>query len=297
MTWPVTHYDLCLTWNWEYDADVVAMLEAACLGRQRSVLQVTPHNLAAVCQSLELGELSFATLFDRASDEHSAFLPIVEWAVQHRLRCINHRDRAQSAWDKATMHTEFLQAGIRTPRTLILPAFSAQPELPSLDTAALGCCFVVKPACRGGGLGVVQDAQSPGDVDAARRLYPDDRYLLQRCVAPAALGAQPAWFRVICCLGHVYLCWWDPVTHVYAPVTPAEESRFGLSRLRAMARSIAHACGLELFSTEIALTAQGELMAVDYVNDPLDLRLQSRAAEGVPDGIVGSIAGRLAAWL
>ncbi len=293
----VTHYDLCLAWNWEYDADVVAMLEAACLARQRSVLQVTPRNLTAVCQGLERGELSFAALFDRASDEDVAFLSIVEWAAKHRLRCINHHDRAQDAWDKATMHSEFLQAGIRTPCTLILPAFSTQPELPTLDTAVLGSRFVVKPACRGGGLGVVQDARWPDDVTAARQLYPEDRYLLQTCVVPAALGARQAWFRLIYCLGHVYLCWWDPLTHVYGPVTPAEESRFGLSRLHAMVRAIAHVCGLGLFSTEIALTDQDELIAVDYVNDPLDLRLQSRAMEGVPDEIVGNIAVRLAAWL
>ncbi len=35
-------------------------------------------------------------------------------------------------------------------------------------------------------------------------------------------------------------------------------------------------------------------MAVDYVNDPLDLRLQSKAADGVPDAIVENIAGRMA---
>jgi hypothetical protein len=32
---------------------------------------------------------------------------------------------------------------------------------------------------------------------------------------------------------------------------------------------------------------------VDYVNDPVDLRLQSKAIDGVPDGYVESIAGRL----
>ena len=32
---------------------------------------------------------------------------------------------------------------------------------------------------------------------------------------------------------------------------------------------------------------------VDYVNDPVDLRLQSKAVDGVPDGYVESIAARL----
>jgi len=33
---------------------------------------------------------------------------------------------------------------------------------------------------------------------------------------------------------------------------------------------------------------------VDYVNDPVDLRLQSTTADGVPDAIVENISRRLA---
>jgi hypothetical protein len=36
------------------------------------------------------------------------------------------------------------------------------------------------------------------------------------------------------------------------------------------------------------------LVIVEYVNDPIDLRLQSAAFDGVPDEIVWSIAERLA---
>jgi hypothetical protein len=49
-----------------------------------------------------------------------------------------------------------------------------------------------------------------------------------------------------------------------------------------------------LFSTEIALTKEGHFMVVDYVNDPVDLRMQSRAVDGVPDVYLESIAARLA---
>jgi hypothetical protein len=50
---------------------------------------------------------------------------------------------------------------------------------------------------------------------------------------------------------------------------------------------------LDLFSTEIALTLDGLFMVVDYVNDPIDLRLQSKATDGVPDQIVSHIAESL----
>jgi hypothetical protein len=48
-----------------------------------------------------------------------------------------------------------------------------------------------------------------------------------------------------------------------------------------------------LFSTEITITSDGRFVIVDYVNDPIDLRLQSKAFDGVPDDIVKDITERL----
>ncbi len=83
-------------------------------------------------------------------------------------------------------------------------------------------------------------------------------------------------------------------THIYARVTAEEKARFGLRSLRQIPVRIAQICGLHLFSTEIALTEEGHFLVVDYVNDPVDLRLQSKAVDGVPDVYVESIAARLA---
>ena len=90
--------------------------------------------------------------------------------------------------------------------------------------------------------------------------------------------------------------WWDQVTHVYTPVSADEHFRFRLRGLNELARRIAAICRMDLFSTEICLTEEGQFLAVDYVNDPIDLRLQSQAVDGVPDQIVSSITRRLA-WL
>ena len=86
----------------------------------------------------------------------------------------------------------------------------------------------------------------------------------------------------------------DTGTHIYIPVTAEEEDRHGLRALRNIADATAHCCGLSLFSTEIAMTADRRFVAVDYVNDPVDLRLQSKAKDGVPDPVVDEIACRLA---
>jgi hypothetical protein len=103
-----------------------------------------------------------------------------------------------------------------------------------------------------------------------------------------------AWFRVIYCAGKVYPCWWDNDTHIYTHVTFNEEACYNLGSLRSITSSIANLCGLTLFSTEIAVTSDGRFVVVDYVNDPIDLRLQSKAFDGVPDDIVEDIAERLA---
>jgi hypothetical protein len=48
-------------------------------------------------------------------------------------------------------------------------------------------------------------------------------------------------------------------------------------------------CGLDFFSSEIAVTAEGRFVVVDYVNEVCDMRLQSRYANGAPDAIVHRI--------
>ena len=287
-------YDLCLAWNWEYDADFADLLDTACRSQELGLLQVTPDNLAHVLGALDDQQVAFRALLDRASDTDARFMPLVEWARQYSAHCINHHERARRTWDKANMHLALISAGLQTPYTIVLPPFTEQPVLSPLDLSPLGERFTIKPAHGGGGEGVVMEATSWDQACAARQAHPTDRYLLQAHIAPIHLDARPAWFRVIYCAGQVYPCWWDTDTHVYTPVTWDEENRYGLSPLYTTAIAIANLCGLELFSTEISLSYDGLFVVVDYVNDQLDLRLQSQAADGVPDDVVRDIAGRLA---
>jgi len=289
----VTCYDLCLAWNWEYDRDFVLLFEASCLSHGLSLLQVTPYNVADVSDSLADGRLAFLTFWDRASESDARFTPLVRWAEAHAVRCINPPEQARLTWDKSRMHLALIGVGLYTPYTITLPPYDKQPEIPPIDLSPLGDCFAIKPAHGGGSEGVILAATSHLQALAARQEHPSDEYLLQAHVTPVQLGSRPAWFRVICCTGQVYSCWWDTCTHVYTPVTPAEEADHRLEPLRDTAALIAGLCGLDLFSTEVALTADGHLVVVDYVNDQIDLRLQSKAADGVPDGIVYDITTRL----
>ncbi len=292
----MNRYDLCLTWNWEYDADFVGLLDLACKSRGLSLLQITPENLEDMIQALGKGEITFRTFFDRAADADPHFIPFVEWAGHHPVHRINSHASACRAWDKVAMH-QAVSPHTDTPSTLILPSYDEQPVLSEMDLTSLGESFIIKPAYGGGGDGVITEATSLDQVFAARREFPSQRYLLQAHVIPARLGSRMAWFRVIYCTGKVYPCWWDSSTHIYASVLSDEETRYHLGSLSTITSSIARLCGLELFSTEISLTADGRFVTIDYVNDPIDLRLQSKALDGVPDDIVRDIAERLAEFV
>ena len=287
-------YDLCVAWNWEYDADFIALLEAGCKSKGLSMLQITPGNLAEILHALAAQEIRCLAFFDRASDVDPQFMPLVQWVHENRIYGINSYERASLTWDKAEMHSVLVTAGLEVPHTIILPAYFEQPELPCIELFALGEQFTIKPAHGSGGVGVTMNATSWDQVLAVRQEHATDKYLLQAHVTPKELETRPAWFRVIYCTGQIFPCWWNPQNHVYAPVTSEEKSGHGLERLDETVIAISRLCGLDLFSTEIAFTQDDQFMVIDYVNDQIDLRLQSIAFEGVPDVIVREIAERLA---
>jgi hypothetical protein len=257
------------------------------------MLQITPKNLAETLYSLSEQEISCRAFFDRASDEDPQFMPLVQWMHENRIFGINSYERASLTWDKTEMHSLLVTVGVDVPYTIILPAYFDQPELPCIDIFTLGEQFIIKPAHGSGGQGVVTNVASWDQVLTIRQEHASDKYLLQAQVSPMQLDTRPAWFRVIYCVGQIFPCWWNPSDHIYIPVTPEEKSAHGLERLDETVSAISRLCGLDLFSTEIAYNCEGHFKVVDYVNDQIDLRLQSKYNNGVPDVIVQSVAERI----
>jgi len=288
-------YDLCLAWNWEYDHDLVVLLEAACRSRGVSLLQITPDNLPHLIAPITNHEIVFRFFWDRASDTDERFIPIVQWARDYAWYRINPDERARRTWNKVNVHLAFGTAGLQTPHTIMLPSYEEQPLLLPIDLEPLGGSFMIKPAHGGGGEGVITGATCLSEILSARQEYPTDEYLLQAQIVPAYFGPYPAWFRVIYCAGSVYPSLWDPSTHVYTPATLLKEDQFRIDSLHEVTAFIASICGLDVFSTELCLTADDRLVVVDYINDPIDLRLQSKAFDGVPDEIVHDMVWSLAA--
>ena len=289
----MVHFDVCITWCWEFDADFVHLLERECAVLGLSVMQVTPASLVNVLSDLESGDVSFSVYYDRTEHE-KPYEPVWEWAIAHGAYQVNPKDVADWAEDKATMHLELISAGMNTPYTIILPPSDEQPYLPSMDLCNLGEGFVIKPSFGGGGRGVVLEATSFDQVMNRRTEFPHLKYLLQKTITPSQVDGRPAWFRVIFINGQTYPCWWDPNSHVYIMVSQDDELRHGLSVLREMTIRIASVCKLVFFSTEISFSSEQKWVVIDYVNDQIDMRLQSKALDGVPDDIVNQVCLHLA---
>ena len=285
------HYDLCLPWYWEYDIDFVQMIERACHENGLSLWQITPDTLLESITDLYKGETSFRAILDR-SQYDTRFEPIHRWSKQNPVRRINPAEVSKWSEDKATMHLELISAGIHTPYTVLLPPFVDQPVIPEFDLTPLGHHFVIKPASEGGGEGVILGAFSMDQILRARMQHPEQKYLVQATITPRTIQGRPAWFRVFYAVGKTYPCFWHPLTHVFSMVTQYDEHKYELTPLHTITQRIASICKLDWFSTEIALTHQ-EFVVVDYVNDGIDTRVQSKAVDGVPDAVMQGIATQL----
>lgn len=287
-------YELAVAWTWEYDREFLSLIESEARAAGIAIALIDRSNLERTLDGLRSGRMRIGVFLDRASDEDEAFHPL------HRLlrhapdtHVVNPLDAQLRAADKATMHLEFLNRGIHVPYTIILPPYAENPE-PGFSIHELGNIgrpFIIKPAnTTGGGIGVVLGAETIHDVLEARRRHDRDKYLLQETVTPAVFNGRRAWFRVIVAFGSVFPCWWNERTHEYAKITPEEETAMELSPLRSLASRIGEVCGLEFFSTEIALTPDRRFVAVDYVNEICDMRPRSGHRDGVPDHVVQAVA-------
>jgi hypothetical protein len=293
-----SRYDLALAFDWEFDRDFIRLIEGSSRNRGLKTITIDPAEVGKAVEAFRSGELDFRVLLDRASGSSPDFISLQAMAVERGRDVIEGLDKLRWASDKATMHLEFLTAGIHIPYTVILPSYAMEPELELKpeDLAPLGIPFVVKPAnTTGGSVGVVADAAGPADILSARRAYPYDKYLLQERIVPEVRDGKRFWFRGFYVFGEVHLTWWDDRTHLYSELGYDEAVARSLGPIYPIVRTIARVSRLRFFSTELARDVRGRLFVVDYVNEICDMRLQSSHPDGVPDAVVARIANRIAA--
>lgn len=283
--------DLVLAWVWEYDRDFVRIVETMAHEAGLTTFRAERHNIGELTDAVKERRITVRSLLDRASDEDEAFLPLIRYVSQHRpeVHVINPHALQMRAADKATMHLEFLSHGIDVPYTIIVSPYNQkkETELSLSELARLGRPFIVKPAnTTGGGVGVVLGAETLKDVLDARLHHRNDKYLLQETVRPTFFSERRAWFRVLYAFGEIIPCWWDDQTHLYDTITKEDERALSLETLLDRTKRIHEVCGLDFFSTEIAIDRNGTFVVVDYVNEICDMRLQSLHRDGVPDAVV-----------
>lgn len=285
-------YNLAIAWNWEFDAEFIAGIEHECSILGISTYRIDTAHLPFLLADLKAGKIRFDAFLDRASDADPIFLPLVKWMEENASCLINPYHRVIHAIDKANMHLEFITNGLYVPPTIILPPYNEQRcvRMDERELKSLGSSFVIKPAnTTGGGTGVRMDATTVEEIIKARQEHRNDKYLVQEIIVPKILDGKRAWFRVYFAFGEILCCWWDDKTHRYTELTSAEEDKFGLSGLRGAIITIQKICGLDFFSSEIAMTNNSRFVIVDYVNEVCDMRLKSVYFDGAPDAVVHTI--------
>lgn len=291
--------DFLLAYDWPYDVPFIQILEGELLTAGLSFLAISPETLPQTMDELRSGRLSAFAFLDRASDTDPAFLPLEDWARDNIPHIINPGPLRRHVWHKTNLHWQFIRAGVNTPYTIALPALrqvSTFDQLP--DISPLGVPFSVKPDQGGGGWGVVTDARDWGDIEEVRQKLPDDDLILQEFVTPAILEGRRGWFRILYACDVVIPCWWDDQTRLFGhAISIPERDRFQLTPLWDIVGTAARISQLQLFSTEVGLTSDGRFVAVDYVNDPVDLRIQPHAKEGMPADVARQLAQAIAAHI
>jgi hypothetical protein len=291
-----TVYDICLASDWDWDRDFFGLVEKAARRREMTTYVVWPSNLEETILRLQEGYLHFRFIFDRASSTSAQFLRLYSALRSRDTHVLDSPERMVWASDKATMHCEFLNRGVKVPYTIILEPYSVSKEvrITEQEWKSLGRPFVIKPASTtGGGTGVVKNAENLEEVLVARREFPNDRYLIQKLVHPLESEGKRFWFRVFHVFGALFFTWWDDLTHLYEVLTEEMIACYRLQDMVRIARRISEICGLNFFSTEMVKNRDHQVLAVDYVNEACDLRMQPHFEDGVPSFTVNGIAERI----
>ena len=242
-------------------------------------------------QKLQDREISVKVLLDLTANqtiEDDPYLLLAREVKRQRGTVIDDPDITATAAHKGKFHQTLVDNQIPVPETIIvnrseLDGFQITDEI----KAKVGVPFVVKPSWGDSGVGVIVDASPEEDLRKSAELAPNsDSFLIQQRLEPKELGSHFGWFRMFHVCREVIPCWWNPQTHEYELVTPAQQRQYKLAPLRRIMRGIARASKMKKFTSEICLHQDGKFYAIDYINADPDMNPKSFYANGVPDEVV-----------
>ncbi|MBI5663220.1 MULTISPECIES: hypothetical protein [Ignavibacterium] len=289
-------FDFAIAFTWEYDFDFVDAIEEKLQSARLTTYRVSDYNVKEVTEAVKAKKLSFRTFLDRASDVDDDYLELTKLLNKRKVKIFNPYDKVHRSIDKASMHLEFITAGLNVPYSIIIPPHKYKTDLKISveDLAVLGRPFIIKPCnTTGGGIGVVTGAETLKEVLDERSTFDGDKYILQQKIYPKIIDGKRAWFRCFWAFGKPICCWWDDQTHIYETITEADFENFHLKKLNDITRKIAKLTELDFFSTEIAITEENKFVVIDYVNDQCDMRFKSKHQDGIPDAVIYEIIEQL----
>jgi len=254
--------------------------------------------VADVLRKLRGGEIKIRVLIDMASDAYvpdDPYFTLAQAVKKSGGYVIDDPDSGAIMGHKSKFHTMLVDHQVPVPPTVIVQRSELDTfRLTEAIVQQLGLPFVVKPGWGSGRLGVILDGRSEADLYRSAAAAPhSDAFLLQRKIVPKQLDGRVGWFRMFHVFGEVIPCWWHPTTGNYQLVTPLEERRFRLSPLTKIMKAIAKVSKIHFFSSEIALTEDGEFFVIDYLNTECDMSTKSFWPSGVPDEVARHIAWEL----
>lgn len=245
-------------------------------------------------QKLKQKEIAVRVLLDLSNSQtnpEDPYMMLAKEVKRQRGYVIDDPDVTCVVAHKALFHQIMLENRILVPETVIV----SRKELDNFKITSeikgqVGLPFVVKPAWGDSSIGVIVDGTSQYDLFKSAEQAPNsDAFLVQRQLKPQRLGSHAGWFRMFHIFGEVIPCWWNPTSHEYHLVTPAQSRYYNLAPLARIMRDIARVSRMKFFTSEICLDIDGNFYTVDYINADPDMNPQSFYTSGVPDEVVRHI--------
>ena len=236
----------------------------------------------------EIGVRMLLDLSASQTEPEDPHLLLAREVKRQRGYVIDDPDITATAAHKGKFHQLLLENHIPVPETVIVSRGEIDRFRVTDDIKAqVGVPFVVKPAWGDSGVGVIVNGHSEFDLRQSAEQAPNsDSFLIQQWLEPKELGDHLGWFRMFHICREVIPCWWNPFSHEYQLVTPAQIRRYKLAPLRRIMRGIARVSKMKKFTSEICLHQDGKFYAVDYINADPDMNPQSFYPNGVPDEVV-----------
>jgi glutathione synthase/RimK-type ligase-like ATP-grasp enzyme len=245
-------------------------------------------------EKLQRKEIGVGVLLDLSNNQtvpDDPYLMLAQEAKRQGAYVIDDPDITSTVAHKGIFHQIMLENNILVPETIVvsrkeLDNFKITDEV----TATVGVPFVIKPAWGDSSVGVIVDGNSYYDLIKSSEQAPNsDAFLVQRQLKPIQLGDHVGWFRMFHIINEVIPCWWNPASHEYRLVTPAQSKYYKLAPLKRIMKEIARVSKMKFFTSEICLDLDGHFYTVDYINADPDMNPRSFYATGVPDEVVRHI--------